>query len=70
MTGATLLLKLGDSHTQLLSTQSSCLLAVHYTQLTPLSTNDKHMRLLQQIPTCARPKTLLQSILGHKRLAL
>lgn len=54
----------------LLSMGGSSPLAVRYPQLTSLSTNVNCKRLMQQIPTCARPKPLLQSILGHRRPAV
>lgn len=65
MTGALLLLNLGVSMPQ------SCRvpLAVHHTQFTALSTNIDFMSLLQQIPTCTRPKALLLPFLATKSLA-
>lgn len=56
----------GQCYVRLLSRWSRTPLAVHYTHFTPLSTNVNCMRLPQQFTTCARLKTLLQSILGHK----
>lgn len=66
--GAMLLLRLGDSVIQSCWADRAAPLAVHYTQLALLSTNINHMRLPQQIPTCAWPKTLLQSVRHHRRL--